>query len=193
MNTEMRVIDCSDGISLAVTESASHHHGDDEGEVLDPHIWVSPRNAAVMVENIYRGLVGIDPDHATFYASNRDRFLEELEQLDEAIINAVAGKTTRKFIVHHPAWGHLASHYGLQQVPIEVQGKEPSVRSIIDLVSHAKMHDIRVVFASPQFNIKTTKVIAGEIKGSVVIVDPLARNYTENLAKVIEAFSQSMR
>ena len=193
MNDSLHVIDCSDGIPLSDTERGTHNSHDHVHEAPDPHIWVSPRNAAVMAENLYRGFATVDPAHESYYAANRDRLLAELARLDESITRALEGKTTRTFIVLHPAWGYLARHYGLEQIPIEAQGKEASARDVIEIVSVAREHGIRVVFASPQFNDDAAVVIAGEIGGTVIHVDPLAKDYTANLETVIEAFARSMR
>ncbi len=177
MNEDMGVVDCSYGIEIAGN---------------DPHIWLSPRNAQIMVGNVYGGLVQVDGANEEYYSGNRDDYIAELEAVDKEIESALLGVDMRKFIVFHPAWGYFARDYGLEQVPVEVEGKEPSSADVSRLVEFAKDNGIRVVFAQPQFDVKSADAIAHEIEGEVVFVDPLARNYTGNLRIVSKSFADNM-
>ncbi len=174
-NREMLVVNCSKNISFIGT---------------DPHVWLSPRNAEIMVENIYRGLIQIDPTNQEYYMKNKERYLQELDGLDKKIIQAIAGKENRKIMVYHPAWTYLCRDYGLEQIAIEKEGKEPTPQGIADLIKQARKDNITVVFASPQFSTKSAEVIASEINGNVVLISPLERNYMENMHKVAETFAE---
>ncbi len=86
INKEMLVIDCSKGINLLKT--VGEHEGKQEKEELepsaiDPHIWMSPLNVKIMVQNIYEGLVQVDPENRVYYEQNRDAYLQELTKLDQ--------------------------------------------------------------------------------------------------------------
>ena len=93
-------------------------------------------------------------------------------------------------MVYHPAWTYFARDYGLEQIPIEKEGKEPTPQGIASLIKQARENNITVIFASPQFNTKTADVIAEEIDGRVVLINPLEKNYLENMRKVAEAFAE---
>ena len=101
-----------------------HHHGADHG-ILDPHVWTSPVRVGIMAENIYQALVGIDPDNKKTYEAGRQAFMRELDGLDSEFRKILAHSQGMKFMVFHPAWGYLAHDYGLVQIPVEVEGKEP--------------------------------------------------------------------
>ncbi|HUV35366.1 MAG TPA: zinc ABC transporter substrate-binding protein [Patescibacteria group bacterium] len=208
LNSEMLVVDASEGIELATARGtgADHVHGDtrnpaeesgtahaQERTGIDPHIWVSPRNAMIMVENTFRGLAAVDPAHRDGYTARRDAYVQELKELDRSIERMFAQKTQRKFITYHPAWGYLARDYGLEQISIEVEGKEPTARGIEHLVTQAKRLGITAVFVSPQFNTKSAEVIAREIGGAVFPADPLAPNYIENIRAVAAAIAGAMK
>ncbi|MDD5419897.1 MAG: zinc ABC transporter substrate-binding protein [Methanomicrobiaceae archaeon] len=182
LNPGMLVVDCSEGVALIEA-------GD--GHAADPHIWLSPKNAAIMVENIYRGLALVDPDHAGYYRQNADRYLEELRELDAEIEQALGTMENRKILVYHPSWGYLARDYDLEQIPIEHDGKEPTPQGLEHLIRQAKEDNITVVFASPEFSTRSAEVVAAEIGGEVVMVSPLARDYLENMKSVADAFSRS--
>ncbi len=77
VNPRMTVVDTSTGVQLI-----SGDHVPDGSEVqggADPHIWLSPKNAKIMVENTYQGLARADPVHKAEYRANTDAYLRELD------------------------------------------------------------------------------------------------------------------
>jgi zinc transport system substrate-binding protein len=176
-NGNMLVVDCSKGVDLMEN---------------DPHIWLSPRNAKIMVENICDGLIQVDPQNREYYIQNMNEYLTELDALDADINSSLAGITNRCFIVFHPAWGYSAADYNLTQVAIEIEGKTPSPKDVADVVQEAKEHNIKVVFASPEFDVKSAQTIAEAIGGRVALIDPLARDYINNMHKVLGELVQGM-
>ncbi len=142
-----------------------------------------------MVENIYQALVQEDPQNKDYYTKNRDEYLKELDELDQNITKTLSGKNNTKIMVYHPAWAYFCKDYSLQQVAIEQAGKEPTPQNIAFLVDTARNESIKVIFVSPEFSTSNAQVIANEIGGQVVVVDPLSQNYLENMKKVAEAFA----
>ncbi|RLC62089.1 MAG: zinc ABC transporter substrate-binding protein [Chloroflexi bacterium] len=159
----------------------------------DPHIWLSPRLVKVQAENIYQGLIEVDPEHAGFYAQNKEQFVADLDALDAEIAETLAGVKGKKFMVFHPAWSYFARDYGLEQIPVEVEGKEPSAAELAELIETAKTNDIEVIFVSPQFSTRSAETIARQIGGKVVFVDPLARDWMNNLRSVARTLAQEMK
>ena len=182
INSQMKVVNTSSGIQL-VPNTAEGEEGS------DPHVWVSPRNAKIMVENIYQSLVQTDPGNKDYYTKNRDEYLQELDELDKNITQTLSGKNNTKIMVYHPAWAYFCRDYNLQQISIEQAGKEPTPQNIAFLVDTARNESIKVIFVSPEFSSSNAQVIANEIGGKVVVVDPLSQNYLENMKKVAGAFA----
>lgn len=183
INPQMEVVNTSQGIEL-MSDTA-----EDEG--TDPHVWVSPKNAKIMVENIYTNLTGIDPENRDYYQKNRDEYLKELDELDKNIQKTLSGKNNTKIMVYHPSWAYFCRDYNLKQISIESQGKEPTPQGIANLVEQARKEHIKVIFVTPQFSSSNAQVIAREIGGRVVVVDALSNNYLENMKKVAESFANS--
>jgi zinc transport system substrate-binding protein len=183
LNPQMKVLNCSTRIILLPSAEI--------GESSDPHVWVSPKNAKIMVENIYQGLVKIDPKNKEYYTKNRDEYLQKLDQLDKNITQTLDKKKNTIIMVYHPAWGYFCHDYGLKQISIESQGKEPTPKGIASLVDQARKENIKVIFVTPQFSTRSAQVIANEIGGRVVVVDDLNTNYLENMQKVADEFSQA--
>ena len=96
-------------------------------------------------------------------------------------------------MVFHPAWGYFARAYGLQQVPIEIEGKNPKPALLKELIVHAREKGIRVVFVQPQFSTKSAEIVAREIGGRVAFADPLAEDWLANLAAVAAGFRAALR
>jgi zinc transport system substrate-binding protein len=193
LNRNMLVVDCSEGISIIEGDEEEEHldeeYEGDHGHGSDPHIWNSLRNAKVMVQNIYEGLVELDPENEEHYKQNRDSYLAELDALDEKIASSLVGES-RKIMAYHDSWAYFAKDYGLEIIPIEAGGKEPTPQDMAALVDQAKAHDITTIFASPEFSTRSSEAIAAEIGGSVALVSPLERDYLKNMGKVAEAFAR---
>ncbi|MBA7486288.1 High-affinity zinc uptake system binding-protein ZnuA [subsurface metagenome] len=186
-NKKMLVIDCSTGVQLQkIAGEHRHEHG-----AIDPHIWMSPLNAQIMVQNICGGLVEVDPDNRAYYEQNRDIYLQKLAKLDQDIRNGLSRVASRTFMVYHPAFGYFARDYNLTMLPVEEEGKEPTAAGLAHLIKQAKEHNIKVVFAEPQFNPQSAKVIADAIGGKVVFINPLAKNYIVNLRLLLRELVQA--
>jgi zinc transport system substrate-binding protein len=199
-NPQMLIIDSTKNIQKREM-SAHYHHGEekhhephsDHEATLDPHIWLSPQLVKVQAENIYQGLVQLDPTQKEEYKKNLEQFKAEIDQLDQTIKQNLAGIKNRKFIVFHPAWGYFARDYNLEQVPIEVGGQEPSAAELAQLIQEAKEEDIKVVFAQPEFSTKSATTIAQEIGGEVLLITPLTLDWSDNLLKISQTFAEVLQ
>jgi len=186
VNKSMLVVDCSKGINL--TESQ-----DPDEPGLDPHIWLSVKNAKIMVQNICDGLVQVDAANKAYYEENCAAYLEKLTKLDTELASDLSDVSNRSFIVYHPAFGYFARDYNLKQIAVEQGGKEPDADYLVRLIEEAKENNIRVVFVSPEYSTKSAEVIAEEIGGKVVIIDPLAKDFIDNMHAIESAMKQAMQ
>lgn len=180
-NPKMRIVHTEHGIQKM--PMAAHHHG-----TLDPHVWLSPPLVMVQARNILTALQEVDPAHHAVYEANYKAFITMLVDLDGELRGALMGKRGLQFMVFHPAWGYFAHAYGLKQVPIESEGKEPKPDQLKKLIDHAREHQIKVVFVQPQFSSRSAEQVAGEIGGQVAFVNPLAVNWDKNLREVAMKF-----
>lgn len=170
-----------------------HEHGHHHHKGLDNHVWLAPELVRIQAKNILESLTALDPAHAAVYASNYRAFMADLDSLDVDIKEALGGREGSAFMVFHPAWGYFATQYGLRQIPVEVEGKEPTAQDLQRLIDRAKSEQIRVVFVSPQFSTRSAETIAKAINGQVVPVNPLAEDWMENMRTVAEKFRQAMQ
>jgi zinc transport system substrate-binding protein len=181
VNREMLIVDSSKGVDLI-----------GEGAEIDPHIWLSLRNAAIQVGNICAGLIELDPENAEYYRRNRDDYLQKLATLDAELNQKLASKERKIFMVDHPAWTYFARDYGLRQVALMENETEPGPRYLARVVDLGRENNISTIFAEPEFNPKAAEVIAREMKAQVVTIDPLASNYLENMRHVGNRIAESL-
>ncbi|TNJ38723.1 ABC transporter substrate-binding protein [Chlorobaculum thiosulfatiphilum] len=199
LNKNMAVCNASEGVTLlpmsetehdAAVEPDRHHH---EHGHFDPHFWLSPANARVIAKNVERSLVALDPAGKAQFAANAAALDKELQALDGEIRERLAGVKRRRFLVFHPAWGYFARDYGLEQIAAEEEGKTLTPRQMARVIDEARRGGIRVVFVAPEFSSAQADAIARDIGGQTVTVDPLSRNYVENLRKAATAFARSLQ
>ncbi len=168
-----------------------HDDHDDHQAAPDPHVWLSPALAKVMVANMTEALVAQYPENASFFVSNSEEFLKEIDSLDARLRALLQDNRGRQFMVYHPAWGYFAREYGLIQVPVEVEGKDPKPAQLKELIEHARERQIRVIFMQPQFSRKSAEIVAAEIGGEVAFADDLAEDWPANLLYVAEQIKKA--
>jgi zinc transport system substrate-binding protein len=156
----------------------------------DPHIWLSPRLAKVQAQNVFEGLVRVDPEGESVYRTNLDAFLVDLDELDAGISATLSGLEVREFLVFHPAWSYFARDYDLEMIPVQIEGNDPSAAEMAELIETARSEHIRVVFAQPEFSTRSAETIAREIGGRVLLISPLAPDWLENLQRVASTFAE---
>lgn len=181
-NKDLKIVDCSKGIDLIETGGGRY----------DPHIWLSPENVKVIVNNMCDGLVGVDSRNKDFYEENRDAYLTRLDELNSDLKDEFKDREGSFFLVYHPAWGYFARNYDLNQLAIEDEGKQPGPAGVTAIIDQAKEHGIKVILVSPQFDQSSAQVIADEIDGEVISVDPLAEDYIENLRDVATKMTEAL-
>ena len=170
-------------------EAGEHHHHHDG---LDPHIWLDPILVKTQADNIAKALIEKFPQNAKLYEENLAKFKASLDELDGFIKNALKDVKTREFIVYHPSWGYFAKRYDLEQIAIEVEGKEPKPAELKELIEEAKEHGVKVIFVAPQFPTKAANLIAKETGAKVVTIDQLPENWLAEMKKTAEIFAKSL-
>ncbi|MEW5909084.1 MAG: zinc ABC transporter substrate-binding protein [Thermodesulfobacteriota bacterium] len=190
-NPRMRIVNTDAGIEKI---PISHHdHGEKENG-LDPHTWLSPPLVKIHAQHIAKGLIEIDPSKKNFYTAGLNSLLIEIDALDSDLHILFSGKGEKlRFMVFHPAWGYFAKTYGLTQIPVEVEGKEPKPAELENLIRLARKEQIKMIFVQPQFSIKSAEVIAQNIGGIISYADPMAFHWEANLREVGKKFGQALR
>ena len=193
-----RIVDTRKGVPLMASAGHSHDAGsgtqsDHAAGTPDPHSWLDPALVKIQVENIAAGLAAFAPDRSVEFEQNRDRLCRQLDSLDRSIGELLKPYRGRKIYVFHAAFGYFATRYGLEQVAVEVEGKEPSARLLTALIEQMRRDSVTTLFVQPQFSRKTAVALAEAAGCRIVELDPLAADYPANLldiaVKIKDSFS----
>ncbi|MDE7305426.1 MAG: zinc ABC transporter substrate-binding protein [Alistipes sp.] len=160
-------------------DHAYHTHG------VDPHIWTSPRALQRMADNAYEAIRTAYPD-STKYARNYERLKQRLEELDKRTSEKLAQSGAACFIIYHPALTYYARDYGLQQIAIESDGKEPSARRLGGIIRLARAQGIRKILYQSQFPASTVETVAHDIGAAPIRIDPLREDAINNIDEITD-------
>jgi len=189
IEANMKIIDMSKQIELLeshVSEHTHHHEHD-----TDPHIWVSPENIRIIIATLYESLSELLPDNKERIQQNYIEFDMELVELQKEINTKLSELDSRKFLIYHPFLGYFAKEFSLQQIAIEMEGKEPTMRHIRDTIEIAKEHEIKVIFVQEGFSDKSARMIADEIGAVIVSLNPMEYDALSNLRNITRALAQN--
>lgn len=193
-NPDMKIIDTRRGIRLRDVDTAAPENADAaDGGIKDPHVWTDPMLVKIMAAHIRDALIEADPGHRQDYANNYIGFAADLDRLDRQLRELFLGVSSRSFMVFHPSWGYFADAYGLKQIPIESAGKEPGPRTLSALIDRGRKAHVKVIFVQRQFSQRTADTVAQALGARVVMVDPLAEDYMDNLRHVARSFAETLK
>jgi zinc transport system substrate-binding protein len=185
-NPRIHLVDLQAGIPL-------RWEGHGHGEVNDPHAWLSPPLLKVQARTIAKQLQALDPAHAEDYAANLEVLERRLNQADRSIRKTLQPLRGKAMFVFHPAWGYFAAEYGLRQVAVQAQGKEPTDRELTELQKLARQEGVKVIFVQPQFASGSPEAMARAIGGRVETLDDLAPDVIAGLLETAKKLANAYR
>lgn len=190
------VIRTQAGIQLRPISGHTHHDGHDHGdtgETLDPHIWLDPVLVKAIAQNMSDSHKIGTYDNSGSCKQMLAEFLEKLDSLHASISRKLAPYKGQKLYVFHPSFGYFCDRYGLEQIAIETEGKEPSARQLAKLITQARADKVKAIIIQSQFSRKTAEAIAHEIGAEVISLDPLAYDYIQNMKHMADVIAEALR
>lgn len=195
----LQFFDTSRGIDLIYDSShVHHHHGEGEREYdenhqlvgVEPHIWSSAYNAQIIAANILNALCTIDKSNEDDYLEGYNKLCSSIERTDSLMCNTLSSPgADRAFMIYHPALSYFARDYGLRQISIEEDGKEPSPAHLKSLIDTCQKEKVRVIFVQPEFDRRNAEIIAQQTGTKVVPINPLAYEWEEEMLRITESLS----
>lgn len=185
------LVDLSRGVELISGETIEHGdhvhlHG------VDPHYWLSPIEVKKAARNILDALVHQSPESEGEFEGNYNSFINDIDTLDAFIRHTLRDLRTRDFLIYHPALSYFARDYHLNQISIEAEGKEPSVKHMKSITDLARKEKIKTVFIQSQFSVATAESVAREIGGKVVTLDPVPENWLASMYEMTRSLQKAM-
>jgi zinc transport system substrate-binding protein len=190
----LKVIDTSTGIEFIEdsTHAHTHSHHHDQGWI-EPHIWMSPQNVIIIAKSIYEALSEYDSKNSEIYFNNYTDFVQKVEKLHVEIANKVDDLKSKSFIIYHPALTYFARDFGLNQIAVEVDGKDPSPQQMKKMIDKARAENIKLIFVQKQFDKTKAEVISQEIDGKIIQIDPLAYNWDQQLMEITNKLLEHLK
>jgi len=176
---------------LENVETANRAGDDHDG--VDPHIWLSPKRVKVMARVVLDEVILADSENKDFYTENYNNFIVELNELDAYIKDSLKDQNNKSFIIYHPSLGYYADDYNLNMIAVEENGKAATAKSLEKVIEFSKANDIRVIFYQSEIDSSQVKVIASEVDGEVIEINPLSENIIENLYMMTDTLKNNLK
>lgn len=204
-NPRLLVLTTSSGVPLVKgsnenkpNEAPSQNKGNRLG---NPHIWLDPENAKIMIRHITEGLIKLDPAHKSSYLKNQAAYFKVLDELQKRLIEKVHALRNRSMITHHAAWPYFARRFGfvIRGNIITQVGAEPSAQQIANLIKLIQREHIRVIVSEPQLNPRLPQILSEETGAKVAVLTPMpgairgAESYLSMIRYNVETLISALR
>ena len=193
----LKIVDSSKNVVFRTLEA--HSHGDESAGVAavdesgrDPHIWLGLDAVKVQLAAIRDGLSALKPGDAAFFRASHDAYVKEIEAVFASLRKDLAPLRGSTVFVYHPSFGYFFDHFDIIQEAVEVGGKEPTQKTLADLIKLAREDKAKVIFVQKQFPAAAAGTVARAIGGVVVEIDPLAADWLENIKAMGGALKSSL-
>lgn len=173
---DLLVVTTSKGIALIRDhDSKKGRLGENSHQGGNPHVWLDPENAKIMMRHITEAFIKVDPEHAAEYRKNQAAYLLQIDQLQTDLAQRLRRLRDRRIVVHHPAWPYFARRFGFTVAGeiVTQAGAEPSAHHVQSLVARIRKDRLRVIVSEPQMSQRIPEVLARETGARVVVLTPL--------------------
>jgi len=160
----------------------------------DPHIWLSLACARSAAERIAEAVRRARPEAAEEIEASLAELLSDMDDLRAVADSALGTRRGGSFITLHPAWGYLAEEYDLRQLAILEHGSgDAGPAELARIVSEARELGLADVLVQPQFSAEAALLVAHELGGEPVVLDPLARDWSAAVRRTIDVLAAEVR
>lgn len=184
INLTMKKVSVGEKI-VPITTVHDHGHEQSNAETADPHYWVSPRCAIKIALAVKELVSELNPDRREYYEKNYEALAQKISVLDKRAESLFSEVRNKKFMIYHPNLAYLARDYGLEEIAVEFEGKEPSPSQMKELIDLALRENINTIFIQKEFDIRNAKTIAGEIGAEIRVIDPLSEDWLTSTGDII--------
>ena len=189
------VFDMSEGMLLIEQHPHDHDHADGEDHChhshvgADPHTWSSISGAKTIAWNTLNAFTSIDKENTEYYWNNYNKLIALIDSVDMEIKTLVEPLSNRSFIIYHPSLTYFAREFRLEQLSIEMEGKEPSPSQLKRLIDASRESGAKVVFVQQEFDKKNAEVVSNETDCKLVVINPLSYNWDEEIIHIAKSLA----
>lgn len=189
LNPDMVVVNLSDNVQLIRGPEINHGDHVHEGGI-DPHIWMSPAIMLDLLPAMKNTIIAIHPEMEEVVLKNYANLYEVVERLHEEFVEVGKQMENKGFMIFHPALTYTARDYGLTQIPIEHEGKEPSPSQLREIIR--KGQDVPVIFIQKEYDIRSAQLIAEETGAEIVQINPMEYNWISGMNQIKDAIKEHL-
>ena len=192
-NNMMRVVDASVGVNFLASQEHSDEGNSGQREA-DPHIWFSPWRMKLVAKNTADALISYNPVNKSTYDKNLEVLLEKIDAVDAGVKEALKGIDHKEFLIMHPMLAYFAEDYGLEQLPVEIGGQEPSPGELAQLLDLAKKNQIKALYIQRNTSIKMAETVT-EALGieKTYELEPLDEDWPANMLEIARMLAEGLR
>jgi zinc transport system substrate-binding protein len=187
-------VDVSAGIKRraleAHEESDTHEHADESSDE-DPHVWLGPAQLKTLAVHVAEAFERVDPAHRDDYRASAAALKARISRVESDVSEVLQPLHGQTVYVYHPALGYLADAYGIRQQPVELAGKSPTPKRLLELIKQAHADRVKAIFIEPDSDRRSAEVLAQAIGCRLVVVDPMAKDVLNNLASIADALRKA--
>ncbi len=189
----------ADGTRGVTFRSMDDRHGDlagrheDHDLNIDPHTWLGREPAKIMAKTVYDELSRIVPEQESVYRNNLALLVSDIDELFDSLSGRLSPLQGRSVLVYHPSFGYFLDEFDLHQEAVETGGREPTVRTLAQLMERAKSEHAQAIFVQEQFSTVAATRIADELGIPVVPLDPLSGEWMDNIRRMGDALEMSLK
>ncbi len=194
-NKNLKAVDASAGLTLMKSKVGG----------TDPHVWLDPLNAKKMVTRIRDAFIQADPGGEKSYVANAEAYLKRLDELHNTISSELSNYRGRSFIAFHEAFSYFAERYEMKQLAVVGANpdSEPTAEDFARLITQAKSLRLKAVYVEPLHESRSAAIVAVEIGGKVLILDPMdgvseedfkaGKNYLVGMREVLRSLVEGFK
>lgn len=192
LNPKMKEVNLSNHVELIRGMPIVHGDHVHEGGV-DPHIWMSPAAMLSLLPVIKDALVEVYPEYQETVEANYPALYADVERAHLHMQEITQNITQKRFMIFHPALTYLARDYGMEQVSIEHEGKEPSPGQLSQLIRQARAETIPIIFIQEEYDQRNAELVAAETGARVIQINPLSYDWLKEMNDLMEVFKQYLQ
>ena len=176
-------------------EKKHDDHGHAHGE-HDPHIWLDPLNAKVILNVMAKNMKMMDKKNSSKYDANLKKANTKIDSLVSEINKNI--NKNAKYVVFHDAYQYFEKRFGLKTLGALTVNTDvlPGAEQLKDIRKVIKKENAKCIFSEPQFNPKIIKAIAKDTNIKTGVLDPLGADLKNNknlYFKLLKNLSNSLR
>ena len=160
----------------------------------DPHVWLSLACMRSIAERVAEAMRRARPEAAESIAASLAELLSEMDRMRVVADSALGPSSGGTFLTLHPAWGYLAAEYDLRQLAILEHGSgDAGPAELARVVREARQLGLVNVLVQPQFSAEAAFLVAQELGGEPIVLDPLARDWSASFLRTVHVLANQVR